>query len=144
MQADITTEFETTEFSGITTRIINPYPSPFTILDMTIKPGAGAPAHISATEDKLFIVIEGQLKYLIGDRIAVAGPGTRVQVPRGTVHGFTNVGQADARHILVSTPRRHEEFFRDLHSIPEPREEHRDLLPGIAARHDQEIVGPRP
>ncbi|WP_454623836.1 cupin domain-containing protein [Bradyrhizobium cenepequi] len=144
MQADITTEFETTEFAGITAGIINPYPSPFTILDMTIKPGAGAPAHISATEDKLFIVIEGQLKYLVGDRTAVVGPGARVQVPRGTVHGFTNVGCADARHILVSTPRRHEEFFRDLHDIPNPREEHMDLLPGIAARHDQAIVGPLP
>jgi quercetin dioxygenase-like cupin family protein len=144
MQADITTEFETTEFAGIIARIINPYPSPFTILDMTIKPGFGAPAHISATEDKLFIVIEGQLKYLIGDRTAVAGPGARVLAPRGTVHGFTNVGDADARHILVSTPRRHEEFFRDLHNIPDPREEHMDLLPGIAARHDQVIVGPLP
>jgi quercetin dioxygenase-like cupin family protein len=144
MQADITTEFEKTEFSGITALILNPYPSPFTILDMTIKPGAGAPAHISATEDKLFIVIEGQLKYLIGDRTAVAGPGARVLVPRGTVHGFTNVGDAGARHILVSTPRRHEEFFRDMHKIPDPREEHRHLVPGIAARHDQEIVGPLP
>jgi quercetin dioxygenase-like cupin family protein len=144
MQAGITTEFETTEFAGLTTKIINPYPSPFTVLDMTIKPGFGAPAHISTTEDKLFIVIEGQLKYLIGDKIDVAGPGARVQVPRGTIHGFTNVGSTDARHILVSTPRRHEEFFRDLHNIPQPREEHMDLLPDIAARHDQAIVGPLP
>jgi len=128
----------------LTTKIINPYPSPFTILDMTIKPGFGAPAHISATEDKLFIVIEGQLKYLVGDKIEVVGPGARVQVPRGTIHGFTNVGSADARHILVSTPRRHEEFFRDMHNIPEPREQHMDQLPKIAARHDQAIVGPLP
>jgi quercetin dioxygenase-like cupin family protein len=136
MQADITTEFETTEFAGITAKIINPYPSPFTVLDMTIKPGFGAPAHTSATEDKLFIVIEGRLKYLMGDKTEVAGPGARVLIPRGTVHGFTNVGSSDARHILVSTPRRHEEFFRDLHNIPEPREQHMDQLPSIAARHD--------
>lgn len=144
MKADITTEFETTEFAGLTTKIINPHPSPFTILDMTIKPGFGAPAHISTTEDKLFMVIEGQLKYLIGDKIELAGPGARVQIPRGTIHGFTNVGSTDARHILVSTPRRHEEFFRDLHNIPQPREEHMDLLPDIAARHDQTVVGPLP
>ena len=141
MQADITREFETTEFAAITTGIINPYLSRFTILGMTIKPGAGAPAHISATEDKLFILIGGQLKYLIGDRTAVAGPGARVQVTRGTVRGFTNVGDADACHILVSTPRRHEEFFRDLHDIPDPREEHMDLLPGIAAPRAQAHAG---
>jgi quercetin dioxygenase-like cupin family protein len=144
MQANVTTKFETTEFAGITTKIVNPYPSPFTILDMTIKPGFGAPAHISATEDKIFIVIEGRVKYLIGDKTEVVEHGARVQIPRGTVHGFTNVGSTAARHILVSTPRRHEEFFRDLHNIPNPREDHMDLLPGIAARHDQAIVGSLP
>jgi quercetin dioxygenase-like cupin family protein len=144
MQPDVSTKFETTEFAGITTRIINPYPYPVTILDMTIEPGFGAPAHISATEDKIFIVLEGRVKYLIGDEIEVAEQGARVQIPRGTVHGFTNVGSAAARHILVSTPRRHEEFFRDLHNIPSPHKEHMDLVSGIAARHDQSIVGPLP
>jgi quercetin dioxygenase-like cupin family protein len=144
MKPGVTTKFEATEFAGITARIINPYPSPFTILDMTIKPGLGAPAHISSTEDKLFMVIEGQLKYLIGDKTEIVGPGARVIVPRGVIHGFTNVGTADARHILVSTPRRHEEFFRDMHKIPEPREQHMDQLSAIAQRNDQAIVGPLP
>ena len=144
MKPGVTTEFETTELVGITAKIINPYPSPFIVLDMTIKPGFGAPAHISSTEDKLFLVIEGQLKYLIGDKTEIVGPGARVIIPRGATHGFTNVGIGDARHILVSTPRRHEEFFRDLHNIPEPREQHMDQLPAIAQRHDQAIVGSLP
>ena len=144
MKPGVTAEFETTEFAGITAKIINPYPSPVTVLDMTIKPGFGAPAHISSTEDKLFIVIEGQLKYLIGDKTEIVGPGARVIIPRGVTHGFTNVGTGDARHILMSTPRRHEEFFRDMHNIPEPREQHMDQLPAIAERNDQAIVGPLP
>jgi quercetin dioxygenase-like cupin family protein len=144
MEAGITIEFEQTDFAGISAKIINSDTSPFTILDMRIKPGFGAPAHVSATEDKLFIVLEGTLKYRIGDSTEVVEHGARVQVPRGMVHGFTNVGVGDARHILVSTPRRHEEFFRDLHNIPEPREQHMHLLPGIAERHDQTIVGPLP
>jgi quercetin dioxygenase-like cupin family protein len=144
MKPGVTTEFETTEFAGIAAKIINPYPGPFTILDMTIKPGFGAPAHISSTEDKLFILIEGQLKYLIGDKTEIVGSGARVIIPRGVIHGFTNVGVGNARHILVSTPRRHEEFFRDLHNIPEPREQHMDQLSAIAQRHDQAMVGPLP
>jgi quercetin dioxygenase-like cupin family protein len=144
MEAGITTQFEQTEFAGISAKIINPGTSPFTILDMKIKPGLGAPAHISATEDKLFIVLEGTLKYLVGDNSEVVETGARVQVPKGMVHGFTNVGSGDARHILVSTPRRHEEFFRDLHNIPEPREQNMHLLPGIAERNGQTIVGPLP
>ena len=77
MEAGTTTQFEQTDFAGISTKIINPNTSPFTILDMTIKPGFGAPAHISASEDKLFIVLEGTLKYLIGDKTEVVAPGAR-------------------------------------------------------------------
>ena len=144
MEAGITTKFEQTEFEGIAAKVINPYPSPFTILDMTIKPGFGAPAHISATEDKLFIVLQGKLKYLIGDKAEIAEPGARVNAPRGVVHGFTNVGPGEARHILVSNPRRHEEFFRDLNKLPQPHMEHPNELKTVADRHDQAIVGPLP
>jgi len=144
MQAGFTTDFETTEFAGLTTRIMNTDDSPFTVLDMTIKPGFGAPAHISTGEDKLFMVIEGKLKYLVGTETRIAEAGARIQVPKGVVHGFTNVGAGEARHILVSTPRRHEEFFRDLNSLPEPREQHMDMLAEISARNAQEIVGPLP
>lgn len=144
MEPGITYEFETTQFAGIEARIMNPYPCMFSVLDMSIMPGCGAPAHISFSEDKLFIVLEGTLNYLIGEKTEVAHPGARVTVPRGVIHGFTNIGNENARHILVSTPRRHEEFFRDMHNIPEPREAHRDEVPAIAARHGQSIVGPLP
>jgi quercetin dioxygenase-like cupin family protein len=144
MQAGFTTDFETTEFAGLTTRIINADDSPFTVLDMTIKPGFGAPAHISSSEDKLFMVIEGRLKYLVGTETRIAEAGARIQAPKGVVHGFTNVGAGNARHILVSTPRRHEEFFRDLNSIPEPRDQQKDMLAKICTRNAQEIVGPLP
>ena len=144
MDAGIALEFETTVFAGIATKIINPASCAFTVLDMSIEPGFGAPAHISFGEDKLFIVLEGRLKYLVDDRIEFAGAGARITVPKGSVHGFTNVGHGIARHILISTPRRHEEFFRDMHNIPEPREDHMDQVPVIAQRHEQSIVGPLP
>lgn len=141
MKTGVTSDLETTDFAGISTRIINPFPSPFTMLEMTIRPGFGAPAHISSTEDKLFLVLSGEIKYLLGEETHIAPVGARVQVARGVVHGFTNVGSGPAMHILVSTPRRHEEFFRDMHNAPEPRAEH---IPSIAAKNDQAIVGPLP
>jgi quercetin dioxygenase-like cupin family protein len=144
MEAGITTEFEQTDFAGIVAKIINPYPSDFTILDMTIQPNLGAPAHISFTEDKLFIVISGKLRYLIGEKTEIAEPGARIQIPRGVAHGFTNIGEGEARHILVSSPRRHEEFFRDLNQIPRPHEENLDKLPAVAEKNAQAIIGPLP
>lgn len=142
MQSGITTDFETTQFSGLNTRIINANDSPCTVLDMTIQPGFGAPAHISFHEDKLFIVIQGTLRYLIGDTVKIAEAGARVQAAKGVVHGFTNIGDGEARHILVSTPRHHEEFFRALHAMTQSQQQH--LLAEIAAKCDQQIVGPLP
>lgn len=144
MEAGITTEFEITRFAGLETRILNPYPSHFTILDMTVTPGFGAPAHVSYSADKLFIVLEGELRFLIDAKTENVVPGARVMVPRGTIHGFTNVGSGPARQLLIASPRRHEEFFRDLHNIPKPRESHMDQLPEIARRNGQVITGPLP
>jgi quercetin dioxygenase-like cupin family protein len=144
MQSGITTDFETTQFAGISARILNTDDSPYTVLDMTIQPGFGAPAHISPGEDKLFIVIQGTLKYLVGDTTEIAEAGARVQVAKGVVHGFTNMGNGEARHILVSTPRHHEEFFRALHAMTHSHERHPDTPSEIAAKCDQQIVGPLP
>ena len=103
MEAGITTEFEQTDFAGISAKIINPGTSPFTILDMKIKPGFGAPAHISASEDKLFIVLEGTLKYLIGDRTEVVEPGARVQVPKGSCMAL--LMSVPLTHAIFLSPR---------------------------------------
>jgi quercetin dioxygenase-like cupin family protein len=111
---------------------------------MVIQPGFGAPAHISPGEDKLFIVIQGKLKYLLGDKTEIAEPGARVQAAKGVIHGFTNVGEGEARHILVSTPRHHEEFFRNLQSISIRQDREPDLLTETATKNNQQIVGPLP
>ena len=141
MEPGVTTEFETTEFAGITAKIINPYPSPFTVLDMTIAPGFGAPSSYLVDRRQALHRDRGATKfYLIGDKTEIVGPGIRVTIPRGVIHGFTNVGVSDARHILCPRLRRHEEFFRDL----QPREQHRDLAAGHRPTSRPIVVGPLP
>lgn len=142
MKSSITTHFETTQFAGIIARIVNADESPYTVLDMVIRPGFGAPAHISPMEDKLFILIQGSVRYLIGDKTEIAQAGARIQVAKGVIHGFRNVGEEDARHILISTPRHHENFFRALHN--NSLLQRSDRVAEIAAQNDQQIVGPLP
>jgi uncharacterized cupin superfamily protein len=84
------------------------------------------------------------MKYLVGDKIEIAKPGARIQVAKGVVHGFTNVGTSDARHILISTPRHQDDIFRAIQRIPQPHAQHMDELQELGARSGLEIVGPLP
>lgn len=65
---------------------------------------AGPPLHTHPTTDELFYVCEGELTFTLGDRDVVAGPGSCVFVPRGTVHTARNSGNGPMRGLLVFSP----------------------------------------
>jgi quercetin dioxygenase-like cupin family protein len=50
--------------------------------------GAGAPPHVHLYADEVFYMLEGEAEFLAGDVRQVAGAGSLVFVPRGTVHAF--------------------------------------------------------
>jgi mannose-6-phosphate isomerase-like protein (cupin superfamily) len=65
---------------------------------MTVDPGGGPGIrgfgpHIHDGLTEIFTVVSGIMKYRLGRRITEAGPGDRVEVAPGTVHGFKNVGE---------------------------------------------------
>ena len=49
--------------------------------------GMGPPPH-SHDWDEAFFVVKGSVEFSYGDKTMVAGPGTLVHLPAGTVHGF--------------------------------------------------------
>jgi mannose-6-phosphate isomerase-like protein (cupin superfamily) len=86
----------------------------FTLSVLSTPPGEGAPPHAHRAEDEVFYVLDGRFEFLLGDRTETLGRGTTVFVPRGTMHYFRNVGQADARLISMHTPGGFERFFADV------------------------------
>src|ERR1700737_3046548 len=55
----------------------------FTAYENVIPPGQGPPLHTHANEDEAWYVLEGELRFKIGDELRPAAAGSFVFVPRG-------------------------------------------------------------
>ncbi len=115
--------------------------------------GFGPPQHRHNEEDELFIVLEGELTFFLGDDRFPGAQGSLAYLPRAVPHTFQVVSDG-ARIINVTTstsglPR----FDQMVAALGEPTE--RDGLPEpspidpgrvaeVCAVHGIDIVGPPP
>ena len=76
--------------------------------------GGGPPPHIHSREDETFYVISGNLEILLGDKTHLAKAGDFVYIPRGTVHGFKNIGKEMAVQLVTFSPAGVEKFFEEV------------------------------
>jgi mannose-6-phosphate isomerase-like protein (cupin superfamily) len=76
-----------------------------------------APLHVHHEDDEAWYVLEGVLRFRIGEEICEAGAGSAVLAPKGTPHAYGNARHGQpARYLLVMTPR-----IRALvHALHEP------------------------
>ena len=84
------------------------------LFDGTVSPQLGPPPHIHHREDEFYYVLEGELEILNGNSTFVASAGSFVQIPRGTLHRFKNVGATTARLLTFFTPAGMENFFFEV------------------------------
>ncbi len=89
-----------------------------TAFENVIAPGDGPPLHRHAEEDEAWYVLEGDLRFRLGDELAEAPAGSFVFVPRGTPHCFQNAGETPARILVLFTPSGMERFFDRFASLP--------------------------
>jgi hypothetical protein len=81
-------------------------------------------------------VLEGEVEFLLGDRLVKGTAGDFVNVPRGTVHRFHNASAARARLILTFTPAGIEKFFEEtLERAQDPDQPPPDNIQEVAARY---------
>lgn len=69
--------------------------------DLHLAPDGHVPgAHVHPEQEERFHVISGQMKFRMGGKKIVAGPGETVIVPAGKIHKFANAGDEEA-HVRV-------------------------------------------
>jgi quercetin dioxygenase-like cupin family protein len=69
--------------------------------DLFLAPGGRVPSsHVHPEQEECFTVLEGRMRFRIGLRSRLVGPGETVRVRPGAVHAFANVGRGRA-HLLV-------------------------------------------
>jgi quercetin dioxygenase-like cupin family protein len=106
------------------------------VMEALVPPGGGPPPHIHRREDETFYLVEGEIKFRLGDETVMAGPGDFVNVPRGTVHRFENTGTETARMILTFTPAGMEHFFEEtLEPAPNGAMDAPDNVEDVVARY---------
>jgi quercetin dioxygenase-like cupin family protein len=88
------------------------------LMQVLVYPGAEPPLHVHAGEDESYYVLEGQVKYFIGEQVLLAQAGQFVYMPKGVPHRF-EIQPPFARFLMVITPAGLGKWFWD-HSVPAP------------------------
>jgi mannose-6-phosphate isomerase-like protein (cupin superfamily) len=93
-----------------------------------------APLHVHHADDEAWYVLEGTLRFRIGDDVFEAGPRSAVVAAKGTPHAYGNARRGEpARYLLVMTPKI-QALVRALH---EPGAQN---YPDIFRAHDSELL----
>jgi mannose-6-phosphate isomerase-like protein (cupin superfamily) len=101
----------------------------------------GVPRHFHRTLDELFYVLEGEMRFLVGEEIHVARPGTFVYIARGTIHAWRPVGTGPVRQLLIVVPGGFEGYFDEMNTLPPPATAP-EAWQKLNQKWDVEVVGP--
>lgn len=103
--------------------------------EVVVPPGFDVGAHVHATGEELFYVLDGELDLLafepekrsIGDwhewmsssgqRFLRGGPGSMMFVPKGCPHAFANPSTRPARMLFQAAPAGHEDYLDELAAL---------------------------
>lgn len=122
----------------------------YTTFEAIVPPGSGPPPHIHSREEESFLVLEGEMTFQLGDERFVAGEGTFLNMPVGSLHCFKNESDKTARLLISLAPAGLEEMFFEVgqplsdeaQSAPPPNEVEIKKLLEAAPRYGVEIKVP--
>jgi mannose-6-phosphate isomerase-like protein (cupin superfamily) len=77
----------------------------FNLSIITMAPGRHGPeSHVHADEDDAFLILDGELTFILGDEEVPAPAGTFVMVPPGVEHTFRNDTSQPIRIANIHAP----------------------------------------
>ncbi len=83
-----------------------------TVVHARIDGGHPGPVeHIHDGHDETFFVLNGTLRFRLGDEYRSVAAGSTVFAPRGQAHGFSNPSDQPATYVVMLTPSGYERFF---------------------------------
>jgi quercetin dioxygenase-like cupin family protein len=84
--------------------------------ELALRPGGAVPLpHVHPIQTERFEVVSGRMRFRIGLRTRVVGPGEVVEVAPGVLHGFGNAGEEEARmRVEVRPALAMEQMFADV------------------------------
>ncbi|HVH64636.1 MAG TPA: cupin domain-containing protein [Candidatus Acidoferrum sp.] len=74
------------------------------LIEYTTRSGEEPPDHTHDTEDEIFYVLEGELRFRCGDEAFDVKDGGVVFLPSGIEHGYQIRSDGDVRLLVVTAP----------------------------------------
>lgn len=121
------------------------------VLEHRAPQGDSPPLHLHQTEDEIFVLLDGTLRFRVAGDERLAHPGDVVLAPQGVAHTY-RVESDEARWLTVTAKGDFERFVRAVGRVAERRDlpvrgvppspEAIAALAQVAAQHGIELVGP--
>src|SRR2546425_331360 len=84
------------------------------VVDVWVQPGGDVPPHLHPAQEEHFHVLEGRVRFKVGGKKVMGGPGDELTAPRRVKHSFKNVGEGEARlRVRVSPAGGLQEFLEE-------------------------------
>lgn len=114
--------------------------------------GDSPPLHIHHTEDEIFIVLEGEFRFVIGERECKLTTGETILAPKGIPHQYRVESKTGGKWLTITTGHDFENFVKAISRPAEtdalpirnghPSEEFKNLLSAKSLEYNIEIIGP--
>lgn len=90
----------------------------FSLMYIEVHKGNEPPPHTHQREDESYYILEGSLRFWVGDKVIDAKAGDFVHLPRGIAHRFELQSEC-VKELMWITPSGLEQWFWD-NSVPAP------------------------
>jgi len=88
------------------------------MFELTVPPGSNVPPpHSHSLNDECVYVLEGKLRYSVGEDSRDLAPGEWMFSPKDTVHRFSNPFDAATRALIVQSPDIGPQYFKDVGAV---------------------------
>ena len=122
------------------------------VMEHIMPQGFSPPLHIHHSEDEVFFMLAGEVRFQVGDQEIMIRPGDTLMAPKGIPHSFVVTSRENA-HWLVMT--RNGDFERMVRMASRPAErneppprlgpptpEQAEALDAACRAHQIELIGP--
>ncbi len=74
----------------------------------------GPPPHFHTALNEVFMVLEGEMEFLINGETKILHQGESVDLPPNVVHTFNNVGSSSCKWLNIHSPKGFSSFFEEM------------------------------
>jgi uncharacterized cupin superfamily protein len=85
--------------------------------ELSVPPGSNVPPAHSHTNEEFIYVLEGTLRFTVGNETRDLRPGESMTTPNGVAHAFSNPHAEVARALVINTPEIDAQYFREVAAI---------------------------